>query len=787
MSQQIIDFGSFPNDPSADPIRAAFQKVQNNFTELYATSLSTGVLEISAGSGISQNRTTGNVTLTANISNIRLSTGSTNSLVFGTTSTPTAGTITAVSSIAPIYIDLAPNITTVNANFTGNVRTSGNFVSSNISATGTIISAGNLTSGNISSLGSITSTGNLISGNITTTGNINTNNISITNNLTVANFAVSGLVTTSLIPSVNETYDLGNSTRRWKDLYLSGNTLQLGTVPVRSDGTSILMPNVAVTGNIAAGNITAGTVSGNLTTAVQPNITSVGTLAQLEVAGAFSAGTITGNYVLPAGGNIQAPGSNMQVLFNDSGNQSAVAGLLFDKANTLLTVQGDISGSNLSIGNATITGNIGVNKVVATGNVEGSNIVTLGVVSTRTGITTGASLDITSISGNGTFVTVNFATQSSVVFATGSAVTITGVSPSSYNGTWTVDTGTTSSITFASSLTTAATVTSARIKGSGNTTINGALEVVGNTSIGNITAVNSITGNTITLSGNVDSGNLIASGIIRVTGTANLGAVFSPGDSNVQNSTVRGSFGASGAATFAGTITANADASFYANVLANSNMSVTGTLTAGTANIANFVIASSGSVTGNVFTATLFSGNGANISFINASNIVGVVSTAASATTSNTANIANNVILGSYSNITGVGTLTSITTSGTFNGKNANFDGNLTVSNGFVQFSHDTAILANGASQLSATALVKTVNIVISVANGTGVMLPTSRPGVVIYIINDTSTNIRVYPSSGEYIDRQAVNTSFTIGSYGRMSFVGGTSPYWFTMTAIYA
>ena len=35
MSQQNIDFGTFPDDPAADPIRIAFQKVQQNFDEVY--------------------------------------------------------------------------------------------------------------------------------------------------------------------------------------------------------------------------------------------------------------------------------------------------------------------------------------------------------------------------------------------------------------------------------------------------------------------------------------------------------------------------------------------------------------------------------------------------------------------------------------------------------------------------------------------------------------------------------------------------------------------------------
>ena len=36
MAQKYIDFGSFPDDPDADAIRTAFQKVQENFTEVFA-------------------------------------------------------------------------------------------------------------------------------------------------------------------------------------------------------------------------------------------------------------------------------------------------------------------------------------------------------------------------------------------------------------------------------------------------------------------------------------------------------------------------------------------------------------------------------------------------------------------------------------------------------------------------------------------------------------------------------------------------------------------------------
>ena len=36
MAQRNIDFGAFPDDPNADAIRSAFEKVQLNFTEVFA-------------------------------------------------------------------------------------------------------------------------------------------------------------------------------------------------------------------------------------------------------------------------------------------------------------------------------------------------------------------------------------------------------------------------------------------------------------------------------------------------------------------------------------------------------------------------------------------------------------------------------------------------------------------------------------------------------------------------------------------------------------------------------
>lgn len=49
MTKQVINIGTTNNDKSGDPIRTAFNKVNENFTELYSTVLSTGDLSFSGG------------------------------------------------------------------------------------------------------------------------------------------------------------------------------------------------------------------------------------------------------------------------------------------------------------------------------------------------------------------------------------------------------------------------------------------------------------------------------------------------------------------------------------------------------------------------------------------------------------------------------------------------------------------------------------------------------------------------------------------------------------------
>ena len=66
----------------------------------------------------------------------------------------------------------------------------------------------------------------------------------ITNNedITFSLGDVNGEIDTDLIPDGNETRDLGSLTNRWRDLYLSGTSIDLGGASITSNGTIVALP-----------------------------------------------------------------------------------------------------------------------------------------------------------------------------------------------------------------------------------------------------------------------------------------------------------------------------------------------------------------------------------------------------------------------------------------------------------------------------------------------------------------------------------------------------------------
>lgn len=83
--------------------------------------------------------------------------------------------------------------------------------------------------------------------------NINDKKVFVRNGgsiVTVANFNESAVDLTSigsnLLPTTTTTFDLGSSSKRWRDLYLSGNTIDLNGATISSDGTGTI--SISATG-----------------------------------------------------------------------------------------------------------------------------------------------------------------------------------------------------------------------------------------------------------------------------------------------------------------------------------------------------------------------------------------------------------------------------------------------------------------------------------------------------------------------------------------------------------
>jgi len=171
-------------------------------------------------------------------------------------STLTNGASTALDTLLEIGTALGNN-----ANFSGVVITwLGNITANNTAANATISS----TQANIGAYQTY--------GNAQLALRAPIANPSFTGELTSAgNITVTGHV----LPSANVTYSLGSPTRRWKDLYLSGNTMVLGQANIQShdSGITIYAPQQTIT------------LNQNLHTTATPSFANVTATGNLLVSG----------------------------------------------------------------------------------------------------------------------------------------------------------------------------------------------------------------------------------------------------------------------------------------------------------------------------------------------------------------------------------------------------------------------------------------------------------------------------------------------------------------------
>ncbi len=289
----------------------------------------------------------------------------------------TAGVITANGNItANYFIGNGSQLTGIDAtaiqNGSANVRT---FANANVS----ISAAGN------ANIVVVTGTGANIAGTLNATGNANVNNLGTAQVLATANVTapqlISNVATGTAPLVVSSTTQVANLNAA------TAGTAGTVTTAAQPNITSVgTLSSLSVTGNISAGNVTGGNlvsanyVAGTLTTNAQPNITSVGQLTSLDVSGNIDAtytrtvgySTDRANVSVSTGTVIDqfSPSDFRTAKYvisasGDDGYQSVETLLVHDGVDAYITIYGSIC-SNVSADIIDVSANInGVSGNVA--------------------------------------------------------------------------------------------------------------------------------------------------------------------------------------------------------------------------------------------------------------------------------------------------------------------------------------------------------------------------------------------------------------------------------------
>jgi hypothetical protein len=157
---------------------------------------------------------------------------------------------------------------------------------------------------------------------------------------------VGTLYTRALVPTANITYDIGTSTMRYKDLYLSGNTINLGDVQLTTNGTAFSVSNT--TGGTFPSALANTTITGTLftngavtfanSTSNTVNFNTNGTVV-IGSANAFSTGR-----PLQVGGVLAAGMANAYVVVELDPDPSVNTGFIGTRSNTAVAIKTNDSG-----------------------------------------------------------------------------------------------------------------------------------------------------------------------------------------------------------------------------------------------------------------------------------------------------------------------------------------------------------------------------------------------------------------------------------------------------------
>jgi len=329
MAKQTINIGSSANDKTGDPLRTAFNKINENFTELYGASPFGQQVTIS-GNQVSANESNADLVLSGS------GTG-------GVVASAVRIDGTSLSSSDSTQININENL-----DVGGNITASGN-----ITATGDIFANGNINLGNASSdqtkvvgvfeadniqIDGTTITTNTTNGSVTITGN-STGGV-VVENLTVNDNTISSPSNSDIVIEPGGTGDVVLSALR-----INGTTLD------SSDSSAITLAEaVDITGALTG---TSGSFSTTLAVTGTTTLTGATTINNSLTANSVTTNTIASN------------GSNADLSIQPSGTGDVLISALRINGTTLDS--SDSTAITLAE-NVDVTGTLTTKDVTTTGN-----------------------------------------------------------------------------------------------------------------------------------------------------------------------------------------------------------------------------------------------------------------------------------------------------------------------------------------------------------------------------------------------------------------------------------
>lgn len=294
-----------------------------------------------------------------------------------------------------------------NLTSTGNLAVQG---TSNLGAISTVLITGGSNgqfvttdgNGNLSFTTLTISTDSISNGNSNVKVQSNGGNVGIgvAGNANVMNVTGSNIwVTANIIPTANITYDLGTTSNRFKDLWLSNSTIYIGSASITTDGGNLVLTNpdggqsvvsgnqtvssntlVEANSNLAVSNTYIGmSVNGNANVLVvnasganitgTANVTGNANVGNLGATQVVASGNVSGLYFI--GNGSQLTGIDATTIQNGTANVRT-----FNNGNVTISAAGSgnilvvtSTGANIN-GTANVTGNANVGNLGATGVVE---------------------------------------------------------------------------------------------------------------------------------------------------------------------------------------------------------------------------------------------------------------------------------------------------------------------------------------------------------------------------------------------------------------------------------